>query len=199
LYDQLIAELKRGGTAVYVVPLDTTGVDRTDQPEWWKNCALSRAVSANGMEQAKAIQRAILRLELEIVFVESSELCSALTSYTYVLGNNRLLRFFITPDLNPVEVRRATGIIDQVTQTQVLSHLQTTLSGSVKFLFGHPLPLSVAPHPVVSDLAPGESAIFRSAINVEPVLLARLNWRQWEEMGNYFVAKRKKYAKKPTK
>jgi hypothetical protein len=50
------------------------------------------------------------------------------------------------------------------------------------------MPLSTAPHPVLSDLAEGESAVFRLSAVGEPILLARLNWRQWQEMGDYFVA-----------
>ncbi len=190
LYDQLIDELHRGGAAVYVVPFDTTGVDQTNQPEWWKNCSLSRTISAHGMEHAQAMKRAILQLDLNIQYVESSELCTALSSYTFVLGNNRWLRFFVTPDLNPAEVRRLTGIPDQVIRVQALSHIQTVLEDSVKFLFASPMPLSVAPHPVISELAPGESAIFRNLPNEEVLLLAKLTWRQWQEMSNYYVAKR---------
>ncbi|MCA3020743.1 MAG: hypothetical protein ING68_01085 [Rhodocyclaceae bacterium] len=195
LYDQLITELRRGGTAVFFVPLDSIGIDQTNQPEWWKSCNLSRMISAHGMEQAKTINRAISQLELNIQFVESSELCSALSTYTFVLGNDRWLRFFVAPSLNPVEARRASGVIDQVTQAQVLGHLQTTFPDSAKFLFGSPLPPSASPHPIISDLAPGESAIFRSAHNEEPVLLGRLNWQQWGEMGNYFIAKRERAKK----
>jgi hypothetical protein len=199
LYDQVIDELLRGNIAVFFVPVDTKGTDQTAQPEWWKDCSLSRMISERGIDQARALNRALVQLQLDIQFVESSELCSALSTYTFVIGNNRLLRFFMTPSLNPVEVRRMQGIGEQVVEAQVLSHLQTLLPDSVKILFGFPLPTSVAPHPILSDLAPGESAIFRSGQNIPPVLIARLNWRQWEEMGNYFVAKRTKRSSKTTK
>jgi hypothetical protein len=190
LYDQVIAELKRGETAVFFVPLDTAGIDQTDQPEWWKNCTLTRIISAHGMEQAAAVKRAILQLGLQIDFVVSSELCSALSTYTFVLGNNRLHRFFIIPDLNPLEVRPRSALNDSIAEAQLRSHIQNLWVDSVKFLFGSPLPLSAAPHPVIADLSPGESAIFKAPRDAELVLVARLNWRQWEEMGNYFVAKR---------
>ncbi len=194
LYDSLIAELKKGGTVVYFVPFDTIGVDQTDQPGWWKECAISRMISAEGLEQARAVKRAILQLNLDVQFVESSEACTALSTQTYLVGN-RWLRYFITPDLNPVEVLRQSGLKDIVIQVQVLGHLQTTLADAVKFLFGFPMPPSAAPHSILSDLAPAESAIFKMSARQEPELLARLNWRQWKEMGDYFVSTKAKPAK----
>jgi hypothetical protein len=187
LYEALIGELHRGGTVVYFVPFETQGRDQTDQPSWWKECAISRMISAHGLEQAAAVRRAILQLNLEIQFVESSEACTALSTQTYLVSN-RWLRSFITPDLNPVSVLRQAGLKDDVIKMQALAHFQTVMVDSVKLLFGFPMPLSTAPHPVLSDLAEGESAVFRLSAVGEPILLARLNWRQWQEMGDYFVA-----------
>ncbi len=196
LYDQVIAELRSGGVTVFFVPLDTIGVDQTEQNEWWKDCALSRAISAHGMEQAKAVRRAISQLGFDIQFIESSELCIALSTYTFILPNDRWHRFFVTPALNPFDVRRKSVSHDEVIEAQVRAHIHVRLPDSVKFVFGFPLPTSAAPHPVISDLAAGESAIFKGAREDEPLLVARLNWRQWEEMGNYFASKRVKTTKK---
>jgi hypothetical protein len=200
LYDQLIAELHRGGTAVYVVPFETIGVDQMDQPEWWKNCVLSRMISARGLEQAAAVSRAIQQLELNISVVETSERCTDFSTWTYTLGNSRLLRHFETPDLNPIEVLRLSGHKDPVIALHAMGHLQSTQADSVKFLFGSPFPVSAAPHPVMSDLSPGDSAIFRASPDSEVILLAKLNWRQWAEMGNYYYqAKRANSPKPPRK
>jgi len=188
LYDDLIPELQRGGTAIYFVPFDTIGEDQTGTPDWWKQCTLSRMISKAGIDQALAVRRAIARLQLNIQFAESGEHCASLSTYSYLLGNQSV-RFFVTPDLNPVEVQRLAGMRDQTIEVHVLGHLQTVIADSVKILSGVKLPLSASPHPVLADLAPAESAIFRSTPNGELTLLARLNWHQWEEMADYYVVK----------
>lgn len=196
LYDSVISELHRGGTVVYFVPFHTTGADQRDQANWWKECPLSRMISAEGMEQARKVHQATRTLQLNIQFVESAETCTALSTKTYVVGN-RWVRFFVTPDLNPPDVQLAAGLPRSAVQVHILAHFQTTIADSVKLLFGDTIPREHSPHPVLADLQQGESAIFRNSPSGELVLLARLNWRQWHEMASYFAqTQRKKPALK---
>jgi hypothetical protein len=191
LYDSVISELHRGGTVVYFVPFLTTGVDQRDKPNWWKECPYSRMISAEGIEQARVVHRATHTLKLNIQFVESAESCTALSTKTYVVGQ-RWVRSFVTPDLNPPDVQRAAGLPRGAVPLHILSHFQTTIADSVKMLFGDTIPREYAPHPVLADLAEGESAIFRNNPDGELVLLARLNWRQWDEMASYYAATQRK-------
>lgn len=191
LYDAIIRELHRGDTVVYFAPFNTMGSDQRDQPNWWKECPLSRMISAQGVEQAQSVHRATRALQLNIQFVESAETCTALTTKTYVVGN-RWVRFFVTPDLNPPDVQRAAGLATSAVSMHILSHFQTTIADSVKLLFGDTIPRDYAPHPVLSDLSEGESAVFRNSPDGELTLLARLNWKQWNEMASYYTAQQRK-------
>lgn len=190
LYDSVISELHRGGTVVYFVPFPTTGSDQRDKANWWKECPYSRMISAEGIEQARIVHRATHTLKLNIQFVESAESCTALSTKTYVVGQ-RWVRSFVTTDLNPPDVQRAAGLPRGAVPLHILSHFQTTIADSVKMLFGDTIPREDAPHPVLSELEEGESAIFRNSPTGELVLLARLNWRQWDEMASYYVAKQR--------
>jgi len=67
----------------------------------------------------------------------------------------------------------------------VASHFTAGWKDTVTILSGFQLPPLASPHAVLSDLQHGESAIFRMKDATELELVARLNWRQWEQMAEY--------------
>ncbi len=192
LYDSLVPRLLGGGLVMYFVPFNTVGEDQTDQPNWWKECPYTKMISPQGVREAKAVGRALSSLSAPIGLVQSSEVCTALTTATFLLGNPSI-RIFHTPDLNPVDLQRQAGLKEQVIQVKIESHLQAGIwKGTNSVLSGFKLTPETAPHPVLAELGSGDSAVFEVKPSGEIILLARLNWRQWEEMTNYMISKVKK-------
>jgi hypothetical protein len=183
LYEQVARTLAAGGAAVYFVPVATTGVDQTDTPDWWKHCPLSKSVSVEGQRQAAAVHKAFRTLGLSMHTVESGVHCASLTTATFISGNST--KIYPNLDLDPLSVQKMTGISDGAIKSHVASHLTTTYFNSVKILSGMRMTRSTAPNPILTELEEGESAVFSTDANGQPVLVARLAWYQWEEMAKY--------------
>jgi len=184
LYDAIAPQLYAGNLTVYFVPFHTRGEDQIDTPDWWKHCPFSKAVSEQGMHEAATVSRAISTLNIPIGLVRSSELCSALSTATFVVGNPAIT-VYVTPDLNPVEIQKLFDRNEQIVRALVAAHFTAGWKDSITILSGFQLPPLAAPHPVLSDLQNGESAIFRTLPGAQLELVARLNWRQWEQMAEY--------------
>lgn len=188
LYDALVPRLLGGGLVLYVVPFETIGEDRADLPNWWRECPYTKQISPNGIRQAQTVGRAISNLSAPFGLIQSSEVCTSLSTTTFVARNKT--RIFQTPDLNPVFLQRQAGLKDAVVKVKIQSHFEAGIwRGTNSLLSGFQLTPETAPHPVLAELAAGESAIFEVTPVGEVILLARLNWRQWEEMSEYMVAK----------
>jgi hypothetical protein len=187
LYQDVARELLRGGTYIYFVPFETIGDDQKDKTDWWKHCALSRALSPEGMRQAQYVNRAIKRLGLRLAYAGTSQLCVALTTASFV-SSGIPIQILPTPDLDPVELQRLSTSNDELIKVRLLSHFQTGQPDTIKIISSFPFSKDIAPHPVIGDLQSGDSAIFRSNNLGEPELIARLTWSQWDEMSTYILA-----------
>ena len=194
LYAEIVPLLRSGGNAIYIVPPDTIGEDQTAQPQWWRNCTLSRMVSTRGVEQVGAIAKAIARLNVPIGMARSSELCIGLTTGTY-LKNNPSIDMRPTPDLNPENILRASGLRPIEIWLKFESHVSIGYPASNIILSGHPMSAEISPIVGLRDLQPGETAILRYDHKVGVILVARLNVAQWVEMADYLGRKPMSAAK----
>jgi len=197
LYDDVASQLFHGGVSVYFTPAGTVGQDQTTTKDWWKNCDYTARISEEGKRRAAVVNNALNTLQLIIGVVEAAEHCTAMTTATYIVGSKHKL--YATNDLNPIEVQRAGGLRDAEIRTHITGHLAMGRINAIIALFGFPLPLSAAPHPVMADLKSDESAILRALPNGEIQLVARLNWQQWGEMADYIKWKALKHAKQKRK
>jgi hypothetical protein len=186
LYEPLAKELRAGGLLVYFVPLNASGRDHVETDEWWKHCPLSRTVDDIGIMQARTISRAMQNLGLQIGNVESSDLCMTLTSTTLIMSNPSI-KIYINQSLNPYEIQKKTEPNDRTLKATMGALFQFGYQGRIGVRVGFALPASVAPHPVIAELQPGDSAIFRPHPSGEPELVARLSWQQWDEMSKYIT------------
>ena len=98
-----------------------------------------------------------------------------------------ILKFDPTSDLNPAEFQRAQFNY----KPEVISlQIHGALAGSIQieensFIFGHRQPSATAPHPIISELQAGDTAILFFSPTGELRLRARLDVRQWEELAKY--------------
>ncbi|MFM7460943.1 MAG: hypothetical protein ACKO15_08930, partial [Burkholderiales bacterium] len=101
-------------------------------------------------------------------------------------------------DLNPAEFQRKQfGYRDEIIKLQILGAiLPTFYIGENSFVISHRQPRAVALHPVLSELEPGDTAIFSLSSSGDLLLRARLNIQQWLEMAQYSNNKRKQMNKK---
>lgn len=191
LYDEVIPVLQSGRSVVYMLPFDASGTDDTSQPEWWKACHLTKQVSDKGMLQARAINQALSRVGATIGIVHTSELCTALTSATYVAG---LAKFqaYPTPDLNSPAIQNQLGLRDDVIQAKLSYIFRIRWANTTTLMVGGKPTTDTTPHPVLTDLQAGDTAVFDVADTGDIRLVARLTWRQWEEMGKYYLSKQPK-------
>ncbi len=196
LYDSVAKVLADGNAVVFVVPYASTDPDQTDQPNWWKECALT--VSEQGQRQAQSINRGLRRLAAPVGIVASSDACISMTTATFTTINLSL-KIHPTSDLNPVEIQRMRGISDAIIRARLESHFNIRWPNTTTVISGHSQTTSTALHPAITDMAPGETAIFSMSPQGELTLAARLNWRQWEEMTNYIVSKKRQKRLHATK
>jgi len=191
LYDAVIPALEGGNSVVYMVPFDATGTDDTSLPMWWKACHATKQVSDKGMRQARAINQALGRLNAVIGVVHTSELCTAMTSATYVAGRARS-QVYPTPDLDSPVIQNQMGLKDPVIQAKLAFVFRLRWVGTTTLMVGAKLTPDTAPHSVLTDLEPGDTAVFEVSDSGEIRLVARLTWQQWEEMGKYYLSKQPK-------
>lgn len=197
LYETLAPKLREGKLFMYAVPFSTEGKDDTSQPNWWKNCATTSPISAEGMQMARTIFTALTKLGVTVGFVNSGEYCTALTSATYVSG--RALNFFMTSTLDSPEIQRKSNVPDGVIEQHILSFFRASIPNTLTINMGAKLTPTTAPHPVMTDLAPGETALFEVLPTGELQLAAKLNWRQWAEMANYIAGKNPPHSRAKSK
>jgi hypothetical protein len=183
LYDVIAPKLAEGSLFIYIVPVSTTGEYDTTQRDWWKVCAGTKALSEQGIQEAKTINRSLAKLNSVVGIVHSGELCTSQNVAMLVAGRRH--NIYITPDLDPSEIQKRTGISDAIIRLRITSHFLARWHGMTTLLFGDGLTEASAPHPIMANLSPGETAIFEPTSLGELQLIARLNWRQWEEMANY--------------
>lgn len=185
LYDQLLPKLQAGGVTIYLVPFATQGEDQIDKPEWWRNCSFSRSVSAQGEVQAKQFSKAIRDIGITIIDARSGQHCASLTTATFAVANPNI-RLSVTPDLNPPDVQRAQGVaINQVIEVRVQAQIQLNSPAFVSLISGWQMTPETTPHPVLTDLQPGETVIFDLDAQAMPRLIARLSTAQWAQMAAY--------------
>jgi hypothetical protein len=188
LYDSLLPRLKTGGVAIYLVPFETIGEDQTTIPNWWRHCPFSKSISTDGMRQAKRFAIALRQIGIPIGVVHSGEYCASLSAATFAVADISQ-HIVVTPDLNPPAVQRAAGVtINQVIQVRVQAQIQLMPnSGTVGLLSGSRMTSETTPHPVLTELNAGDTAIFELDEVAQPRLLARLNVEQWAEMAAYYA------------
>jgi len=197
LYEDVASQLFHGGVSVYFAPASTVGQNQTDTKDWWKNCAYTPRISEEGQRRAAVVNNALNTLQVVLGLVEAAEHCTAKTTAIYIAGSKH--KIYTTSDLNPIEVQRAGGLRDAETRTHITGHMTFGRAGAIIALFGFPLPVSAAPHPVLADLQSDESAILRTLPDGEIQLIARLNWQQWGEMANYIKWKALMHARQKRK
>jgi hypothetical protein len=199
LYDELIPSLRKGQEHlfIYVVPPETIESRDRTIPEWWKNCVLGGMLTEEGRLRAQRLGDAIRKLDIPIGMVRTSEVCVTLDVAKQMVGNVTF-PLYPTPDLNPAEIQKIQfNHSDDVARAHQWS---VFLIGSVKetntIVVGQKEKPEVAVHPILSQLEPGETAIFAPSPKEGLVLKARLTVGQWQEMARYAT---RKSPKKPIK
>lgn len=197
LYETLARQIRRGNVVLYIVPFATSGNEVKTDAKWWMVCNTMPQVNAIGQAQAKAIHQSLLLFGAPIGLVWSSEVCPSMTSASFVAGS-LTKKVLATADLNPIELQRLDGVWDGVIHERIRSKFLTVIEGKNNVLSGHKLTLETAPHPALTSLEAGDSALFTVNADESLNLLARLTWNHWKEMHDYILrqALRQKKAKK---
>ena len=190
LYQNVAAALQTGNAVIYTVPVASTA-NPSAQTGWNKDCGTTPAVSKEGLRQARAIAEAIRRLAAPLGAVSSSEDCAAMTTATYIKSNPTLY-VRVTPDLNPAYIQRIDSVIDEVIRERLSVHFNIRWQQHTTLLVASQQPSPITIHPVLTDLQPGEAAIFIVPEIYQFDFVAKLNTRQWEEMTRYFAPPRQK-------
>jgi hypothetical protein len=185
LYDALDTQLAKGGQIIFLAaPASDQQTQPSSAPNWWRACELLRP-NAAGNTQLKMLNWAFRTLSFPIGLIRSSDACISLTSATATVGNPEL-RVYPTTDLNAPTMFGSDKPIDGVIQTRLHGHFETgTWTGTNTILSGHNMTPTTAPHPALSDMQPGDSAIFVFMPDGQISLLARLTPKQWVEMAQY--------------
>ena len=118
-----------------------------------------------------------------------------MTTATYIKSNPTLL-VRITPDLNPPHIQRLDSIIDEVIRERLSVYFNIRGKDHTTLVVASQQPSSTTIHPVLTDLQPGEAAVFVVPREYQFDFVAKLNWQQWTEMTHYIVAKNKADKKK---
>jgi hypothetical protein len=189
LYDVLAPKLIEGSLFMYIVPPNGAGPDDTSQPNWWKTCVYTSPISEEGIKMAGVIRRSLTKLGVKVGFVNTGESCRALSLASFFTGHAGNLNLFVTPDLDGPEIQRINKIPDGVVEQRVLSYFRARIPNFLTINVGAKLTPTTAPHPVMTDLSPGESALFEVSQSGALILAAKLNWQQWDEMARYVSAK----------
>ena len=194
LYQSVASALQTGSAVVYTVPVASIPSGST-QNDWNMNCGTTPPASKEGLRQALAIAVAIRRLAAPLGAVSSSQDCAAMTTATYIKSNPTLL-VRITPDLNPPHIQRLDSVIDDVIRERLSVYFNIRWKDHTTLVVASQQPSSTTIHPVLTDLQPGEAAVFVVPREYQFDFVAKLNWRQWEEMTEYMVGKHAKVGRK---
>jgi hypothetical protein len=184
LYDVVAPKLISGGAFVYIVPFPTVGDADAQNPDVWRDCTDKALVSAEGLEQARRVNRALKSLPVTISYAQTGDSCLAMSSLGYLLSGIATV-VVTTSDFDPYGILR-TRAKDPVLASQIQAQFTNGRPDETKLMVGSRMASQVAPHPVLADLSPGESAIFIESGTDYPTLLARLTPQQWAEMANYW-------------
>ena len=188
LYDSILPHVNQSALVLYVVPAATEGANRTDLQNWWRQCPYSEMVSQAGIEQARQIAAALRSLKLQVAIAQSAEICASLTTATFIISN-LAVKIQITPDLNPPEIMRLDGMKDHVIEEKVRAAIEIGVPGAISIVSGSLLTPQTARFPILTDMQPGDTALFVLGARAEARLLAKLTAAQWREIAEY--AKRK--------
>ncbi len=188
LYDTILPHFNRDALVLYVVPVATEGKNKTEVPEWWKHCPYSETVSDAGVAQARQVAAALRSLRVRVAWANSAEICASLTTATYVVADPTV-RVHITPDLNPPELMRLSGMKNGVIETLVRASIEVGMTGAIALVSGSRLTAETTPYPVLADMQAGDSALFVLGQKGGAQLLAKLTPHQWRELANYARSK----------
>lgn len=196
LYEQVSSALRTGHAVIYTVPASTGSarpLPLSAPVEWSKNCLTAPPISELGQRQARAVARGLLWLAAPLGAVSSSEDCGAMTTATFIKANPTLL-VRITEELNPPEIQRQSGLIDEVIREHLSAYFNIRWANHTALIVGHRQVETTTIHPVMNDLAAGETAIFLVPKEYQFEFVAKLNWIQWEEMTKYLAPQSQKKA-----
>ena len=116
-----------------------------------------------------------------------------MTTATFIKANPTLL-VRITEELNPPEIQRQSGLIDEVIREHLSAYFNIRWANHTALIVGHRQVETTTIHPVMNDLAAGETAIFLVPKEYQFEFVAKLNWIQWEEMTKYLAPQSQKKA-----
>jgi hypothetical protein len=185
LYEQVAAALRTGSAVVYTVPVETNppALPRADEV---RDCASAPPISKAGIQQARAISVGVQRLGAPWGAIGSSTDCVAMTTATYIKANPTLL-VRITAELDPPLLQRQRGTIDDVIAQLLRTFFNVRWRDHTTLIVGSPQLPETTIHPVLTDLKPGESAIFVVPEPYQFNFIAKLNTQQWQQMTNYLA------------
>jgi hypothetical protein len=194
LYESVDAAIKTGNAVIYTVPVAVESDGKATMLSWHKNCGDAPNISVLGQRQARAIARGIFQSGVPLGTVSSSEDCVAMTTATYI-KSDPALRIRITPDLAPPDIQQKNGIIDAVIQQHIRAYFNVRRVALTTLIVGHEQTQTTTIHPILTDLKPGETAIFVVPKFEQFDFIAKLNWQQWNEMSNYITNLARKSVK----
>ncbi len=185
LYEEVGRQLVSGGAYVYVVPFQTIGQRNTTSASAWQDCSPDAFINTSGQEQAAAINGALKSMGIWIGYAQSAEFCLPMSARSYVLAGIGTV-LVPTSDFDPYEMQASRNIPSAVLRSKILAQFKNGQRDATKLMVGSPLEPKIAPHPVLAELAPGDSAIFVDDGEDTPKLIARLTPKQWSEMATYW-------------
>lgn len=194
LYQQVVKALRTGNAVVFTVPVSTVSSE-PPRPDEVRECIPSSAISDEGIRQARAISIGIQRLGAPLGAVSSSTDCVAMTTATYIKANP-ILMVRITNELNPPLLQRKQGTLDDVIKELLNTYFNVRWRDHTTLIVGSEQLPETTIHPVLTDLKPGESAVFVVPEPYQFNFVAKLNTRQWEQMTDYFAPPEKKSRSK---
>ncbi|MBE9049357.1 alpha/beta fold hydrolase [Nostocales cyanobacterium LEGE 11386] len=198
---QLVNTLRQGGYVIYIrhTATDWSQADIREGGEWWKNCEAHRNLSPEGRVQAQVIGDALRTLGIPIGQVIASEYCRTVETA-------QLMKVGSVQTTNRLNGRRSwqnlngkSGQEQLVAETRIL--LGTPPAPGVnKVLVSHIHNFKEPAHPVLSEIAEGEAAIFKPSDDGSFTLIARVTSTKWVELTQNSVstAKAKSLLKQQT-
>lgn len=195
LYDDLVPRLQAGGLYLYITPLQTVSGNSVLAPQNWRDCTSKSLISQEGQRDASRIHSAIKKLGLHVSYAQSADACVALSTRTFILNGIPTV-LATSPELDPEEIQLARPIPKSVVRALIEGQFKNGQADAIKLMIGAPLGSGIAPHPVLSLLGPGDTAVFADDGSDAPKLLARLTPKQWVEMAQYWERRQLRVRKR---
>jgi virginiamycin B lyase len=171
--DRLVATLRRGGYVLYFRHAATDPVPDDADPVVFSDCDTQRNLSAGGRRQARAVARAIARLDVPIGRVLASPFCRALDTARLAFG--RATRAPVLENLETAE-----GEAEREARIAGLRRLLATRPERANLvLVAHGFNVSAAADVTIDE---GEAAIFRPRPPDGFTLVATVAPRHWEAL-----------------